>query len=63
MKRIAAPMVGGIFTSFIMELLIYPLVFELWKRKTIAEPLQHSRAGMAAGQQGQPSMALSAAQD
>jgi Cu(I)/Ag(I) efflux system membrane protein CusA/SilA len=31
MKRIAAPMVGGIFTSFAMELLVYPAVFLLWK--------------------------------
>lgn len=31
MKRIAAPMVGGIFTSFVMELLVYPCVFLLWK--------------------------------
>lgn len=31
-KRIAAPMVGGIFTSFLMELLIYPCIFFLWKR-------------------------------
>ncbi len=31
MKRIAAPMVGGIFTSFLMELLVYPAVFLLWK--------------------------------
>jgi Cu(I)/Ag(I) efflux system membrane protein CusA/SilA len=31
MKRIAAPMFGGIFTSFILELLIYPPVYELWK--------------------------------
>lgn len=31
MKRIAAPMVGGIFTSFILELLVYPAVYELWK--------------------------------
>ncbi|MDE2314235.1 MAG: efflux RND transporter permease subunit [Elusimicrobia bacterium] len=31
MKRIAAPMVGGIFTSFIMELLIYPAVYTIWK--------------------------------
>jgi Cu(I)/Ag(I) efflux system membrane protein CusA/SilA len=31
MKRIAAPMVGGILTSFIMELLVYPPIFELWK--------------------------------
>ncbi|MBI4425834.1 MAG: efflux RND transporter permease subunit, partial [Elusimicrobia bacterium] len=31
MKRIAAPMIGGLFTSFIMELLVYPPVFFLWK--------------------------------
>jgi Cu(I)/Ag(I) efflux system membrane protein CusA/SilA len=31
MKRIAAPMVGGIFTSFLMELLVYPVVYEIWK--------------------------------
>jgi len=31
MKRIAAPMVGGIFTSFIMELLIYPAIYTIWK--------------------------------
>jgi len=31
MKRIAAPMVGGIFTSFIMELLVYPAIFLMWK--------------------------------
>ena len=31
MKRIAAPMIGGVFTSFLLELLIYPPVYELWK--------------------------------
>ena len=31
MKRIAAPMIGGILTSFIMELLVYPAIFEIWK--------------------------------
>jgi Cu(I)/Ag(I) efflux system membrane protein CusA/SilA len=31
MKRIAAPMVGGIFTSFLLELLVYPAVYEAWK--------------------------------
>jgi len=35
MKRIAAPMVGGILTSFIMELLVYPAVYLLWKRKEV----------------------------
>jgi Cu(I)/Ag(I) efflux system membrane protein CusA/SilA len=33
MKRIAAPMVGGLVTSFILELLVYPAVYLLWKGK------------------------------
>jgi Cu(I)/Ag(I) efflux system membrane protein CusA/SilA len=31
MKRIAAPMVGGVITSFILELLIYPAIYTIWK--------------------------------
>src|SRR5215831_15246443 len=31
MKRIAAPMVGGILTSFLMELMVYPPIFAIWK--------------------------------
>ena len=31
MRRIAAPMVGGIFTSFLLELLVYPAVYQIWK--------------------------------
>lgn len=31
MKRIAAPMVGGLFSSFLLELLVYPAVYALWK--------------------------------
>lgn len=31
MKHIAAPMVGGVFTSFLMELMVYPVIFEMWK--------------------------------
>jgi Cu(I)/Ag(I) efflux system membrane protein CusA/SilA len=31
MKRIAAPMIGGIFTSFIMELGVYPAIYAIWK--------------------------------
>jgi Cu(I)/Ag(I) efflux system membrane protein CusA/SilA len=30
-KRIAAPMVGGILTSFILELVVYPAIYEIWK--------------------------------
>jgi Cu(I)/Ag(I) efflux system membrane protein CusA/SilA len=33
MKRVAAPMVGGLFTSFLMELLVYPAIYLLWKRR------------------------------
>ncbi|HET9795872.1 MAG TPA: CusA/CzcA family heavy metal efflux RND transporter [Thermoanaerobaculia bacterium] len=31
MKRIAAPMIGGLFTSFLMELLVYPAIYEMWR--------------------------------
>jgi Cu(I)/Ag(I) efflux system membrane protein CusA/SilA len=33
MKRIAAPMVGGLVTSFLMELLVYPAVYFLWRKR------------------------------
>jgi Cu(I)/Ag(I) efflux system membrane protein CusA/SilA len=32
MKRIAAPMVGGLVTSFVLELLVYPALYAVWKR-------------------------------
>lgn len=44
MKRIAAPMVGGIFTSFLLELLMYPAIYELWKRRRVAETDEGSGA-------------------
>jgi len=31
MKRVAAPMVGGLFTSFALELLVYPAIYAIWK--------------------------------
>ena len=31
MKRIAAPMIGGIFTSFLLELVVYPGIYQVWK--------------------------------
>jgi Cu(I)/Ag(I) efflux system membrane protein CusA/SilA len=30
-KRIAAPMIGGILTSFLLELVVYPAIYEIWK--------------------------------
>ena len=35
MKRIAAPMIGGIFTSFILELVVYPAIYEVWKWRSV----------------------------
>ncbi len=35
MKRIAAPMIGGIITSFVLELVIYPVIFEIWKGRDL----------------------------
>jgi Cu(I)/Ag(I) efflux system membrane protein CusA/SilA len=45
MKRIAAPMIGGIFTSFLLELLVYPAVYEVWKWHFEVKP---SLAGVTA---------------
>ena len=35
MKRIAAPMVGGLVTSFILELTVYPALFAIWKGRLL----------------------------
>ena len=40
MKRIAAPMVGGLTTSFLLELLVYPAVFAIWKRRSLPAPTE-----------------------
>ena len=35
MKRIAAPMLGGLVTSFILELLVYPAIYKMWKQREL----------------------------
>jgi len=35
MRRIAAPMVGGVITSFVLELLLYPVIFTIWKGRRL----------------------------
>jgi copper/silver efflux system protein len=43
MRRIAAPMIGGIFTSFILELVVYPAIYEVWKWNfEVKKQLAHS---------------------
>jgi copper/silver efflux system protein len=43
MKRIAAPMIGGIVTSFALELIIYPIIYETWKWYAEVKPAQCGR--------------------
>ncbi|TAL17924.1 efflux RND transporter permease subunit [bacterium] len=40
MKRIAAPMIGGLITSFALELLVYPAIYKLWKKRELENPAQ-----------------------
>ena len=40
MKRIAAPMVGGLVTSFLLELTVYPAIFALWKHSAMRRQTQ-----------------------
>ncbi len=45
MKRIAAPMVGGVVTSTLMELLVDPAIFYVWRARRLPPP-GASPAGM-----------------
>ncbi len=38
MKRVAAPMVGGLMSSFALELLVYPALFAIWKGRSLPRP-------------------------
>ncbi|HEY1489414.1 MAG TPA: efflux RND transporter permease subunit, partial [Verrucomicrobiae bacterium] len=38
MKRIAVPMIGGIVTSVIMELVVYPAIYYLWRSREFKKP-------------------------
>ena len=44
MKRIAAPLIGGLLTSFLLELVIYPPLYQLWKWHTEIKPVTELRA-------------------
>jgi Cu(I)/Ag(I) efflux system membrane protein CusA/SilA len=44
MKRIAAPMVGGVVTSTILELIIYPAIYMLWKGREMRRQLSSTRS-------------------
>jgi copper/silver efflux system protein len=44
MKRIAAPMIGGLVTSFVLELLVYPAVYKLWKGRELRHAARRAAA-------------------
>jgi Cu(I)/Ag(I) efflux system membrane protein CusA/SilA len=40
MKRIAAPMIGGVITSGILELLLYPVIYVIWRKRHLGTALE-----------------------
>jgi Cu(I)/Ag(I) efflux system membrane protein CusA/SilA len=52
MKRVAAPMVGGLATSFPLELLVYPPIYLLWKWHAEVKQTAARGLGTAAGSGG-----------
>jgi Putative silver efflux pump len=44
MKRIAAPMIGGIVTSGVLELLIYPAIYVIWRRRGLPDRAEEETA-------------------
>ncbi len=46
MKRIAAPMIGGAITSAALELLLYPVIFALWKERSLRQQLWPTRGSI-----------------
>ena len=36
-----APMVGGIGTSFILELLLYPAIYAVWRERQLNQELEY----------------------
>lgn len=39
MKRIAAPVIGGLFTSTILELLVYPVIYMVWRKRQLVRDI------------------------
>jgi Cu(I)/Ag(I) efflux system membrane protein CusA/SilA len=50
MKRIAAPLVGGILVSFLMELVVYPPIFAIWKWNFEVKPSLKAEPAVPAGE-------------
>src|SRR2546430_6430061 len=42
MKRIATPMIGGVISSAILNLLIYPVIYVIWRRRELPEKAEEA---------------------
>src|SRR5438128_9485878 len=40
MKRIATPMIGGVISSAFLNLLIYPVIYVIWRRRELPEKIE-----------------------
>ncbi len=55
MKRIATPMVGGVVTSAVLELLIYPVIYVLWRSHNLKrKELTTSQSGISPNSEAIP---------
>ncbi len=44
MKRIATPMIGGVITSAVLELLLYPVIYVFWRRRQLPKKTEYHDA-------------------
>ncbi|HEX2227612.1 MAG TPA: efflux RND transporter permease subunit, partial [Candidatus Binatia bacterium] len=44
MKRIAAPMIGGVISSFLLELMVYPAIYQVWKARGLRRSAESRRS-------------------
>jgi Cu(I)/Ag(I) efflux system membrane protein CusA/SilA len=49
MKRIAAPLVGGSVTSLALEMLVYPVIYFIWRGRGLAKSMTPTAAPLSAG--------------
>ncbi|HVS59494.1 MAG TPA: efflux RND transporter permease subunit, partial [Gemmatimonadaceae bacterium] len=56
MKRIAAPMIGGMVSSTVLTLVVIPAVYSLWKERQLAAQTVALRGSGADGTEGEPSL-------
>jgi len=47
MRRIAAPMIGGLVSSFFLELIVYPAIYAVWKRRELRRHRARTSASAA----------------